>query len=582
MAYSYTPFVGSGSIRPADLSHWPDLVVPMLFTAVSLGLLPPVLNGLAGALGGEGGFAAGSTGTLLILSAGQILALLIVLIARNAILAIILTAPAVLWGVWLCYAEMRALHGLPRLKAAGTVFLASLAWLALSSPGRYATKRQATQLTAKMTQSMKNVSWPAAVQPGAQGQVNAMQEYRRAASLSVEQTGSVSGVIREGWRDPDGSLATLVQRNQRALALFRHAAYLPFCDFTEGKFAVITSSTAIPPLRPEVSLARVLLLEGKEYEAHGQYDKAMDDYVPALLFARQSAQQRNWALLYSTLYRLIANYCCDALWSYVARDLGSSAAYEKLIKTLDYLSYQKPTLAEVYRSESAMLAASSAQLVEAESRMFRPLLAEKMIQENKEFLARLVDRLAASADQNAPEVWDNFCTEDLVKRNRWGTGPNSGLLLAAHADGPAWTAYLVASGIPIYGRFTIEHYLVQSRLNLLETGAAIRAYEHRYGKAPPNLEALTPAFLKKIPKDPFNGFRPLRYVPEAAGGWTLYGLGPSRKDGGAATAYAAESASDWYKTWGDWKKAPPGEIILRGAPASRPAPSRPVPARRTR
>lgn len=583
LAFFFTPFLGAGTLRPADLdpAYWLLNLLPALGAAAGLCLMPAILNGCAAALSGEGGFAAGAAGTLLALSWGQLLALAIVLAVRNMALASVAVLPAALWGLWLCYAEMRALHGLSRLKSAGAVTAACLAWAALAGAGGYAMKVRLKELQSRLTRDAQAVSWPAAVQPGGQGQENAARGYRTAASLAVELTPQeadrVKSAVREGWRDPDGALASLLERDQPALEAFRRAAALPFCDFTEGTLAVITPQTPVSSqlLKPSIDLARVLTLEAMAYEARGQDDQAMDDYVAALQFAGHLARQRNWTVLYLMGQRVVVGILWRPLSDYIARDRGSAEAYARLLRALSAENAGAPGLGEAFRNSASLTAAVSAKTVEVLGRIYRPALRERMRADAQDAVAEIEDHLAASADQNTPQIWDQYMFVDSLKQfpMKKGTGAFFVYLLS-HADGRAWAVFYSYTGMPRYDLQTVDYHLVRSRLNLLETGAALRAYERRYGKSPPDLQVLVPDFLNPAGADPFDSFRPYRYLPDPTGGWKIYGLGPSRKDGGGAAAYDVENSGEWYKDAADWRSAPPGEIILNGGPPSRPAPAR--------
>jgi len=79
-------------------------------------------------------------------------------------------------------------------------------------------------------------------------------------------------------------------------------------------------------------------------------------------------------------------------------------------------------------------------------------------------------------------------------------------------------------------RASEKHDLAVARLRLLITELALR--ERRLeGKPPPaSLEAMVPATLSRLPRDPF-GNGPLVYRPQGTN-WLLYSLGPDRVDNG--------------------------------------------------
>jgi len=60
---------------------------------------------------------------------------------------------------------------------------------------------------------------------------------------------------------------------------------------------------------------------------------------------------------------------------------------------------------------------------------------------------------------------------------------------------------------------------------------ALKRYQLRTGKLPPNLEALIPEFLPVLPIDYMDG-KPFRYHPNVDGTFALYSVGEDGKDDG--------------------------------------------------
>ena len=66
---------------------------------------------------------------------------------------------------------------------------------------------------------------------------------------------------------------------------------------------------------------------------------------------------------------------------------------------------------------------------------------------------------------------------------------------------------------------------------LLAVSFALRAYRLDHGAYPATLAALTPAYLSRVPDDPFAISGPLRYKRQG-GKYVLYSVGPDGKDNG--------------------------------------------------
>lgn len=112
---------------------------------------------------------------------------------------------------------------------------------------------------------------------------------------------------------------------------------------------------------------------------------------------------------------------------------------------------------------------------------------------------------------------------------------------------------------------------VEAVTNLLILELALRQYRLDHGKLPPQLEELVPAYLKRLPVDPFDKLRrPLRYSLNKADmlsndGYVLYSLGFDRDDDGGVPLELDEYGGYNFNARGDlrldamftdeWKKA---------------------------
>jgi hypothetical protein len=91
----------------------------------------------------------------------------------------------------------------------------------------------------------------------------------------------------------------------------------------------------------------------------------------------------------------------------------------------------------------------------------------------------------------------------------------------------------IASAISIPNAEHALRHVVQTetKRRLAVTAIALKRYELRHGKSPPNLLALTPEFLAQVPIDPMSG-RPLCYRLNPDGTFVLYSTGEDGKDDG--------------------------------------------------
>src|SRR5436309_9873256 len=72
---------------------------------------------------------------------------------------------------------------------------------------------------------------------------------------------------------------------------------------------------------------------------------------------------------------------------------------------------------------------------------------------------------------------------------------------------------------------------LETQRSLLIAAIALRRYQIRYGRLPPDLDSLAPEFLAAVPVDYMNG-QPLHYRVEPDGSFRLYSVGLDGKDDG--------------------------------------------------
>jgi hypothetical protein len=89
-------------------------------------------------------------------------------------------------------------------------------------------------------------------------------------------------------------------------------------------------------------------------------------------------------------------------------------------------------------------------------------------------------------------------------------------------------------------------------LRCAETALAIERYRLKYETLPELLEELVPEFMEAVPLDPFDG-RPLRYVLQEEGGYTVYTIGEEGVDnGGLSREQMEEKTGEKNPAEYDW------------------------------
>ncbi len=97
--------------------------------------------------------------------------------------------------------------------------------------------------------------------------------------------------------------------------------------------------------------------------------------------------------------------------------------------------------------------------------------------------------------------------------------------------------YLVQMLGPVYDRARGAIEKNKALITLIQTEVALRRYRLDHGSYPQTLAAVVPAYLKKVPIDPFGKSMPLKYRPLNGGqSFLLYSLGRNLKDDGGTPA----------------------------------------------
>jgi hypothetical protein len=89
----------------------------------------------------------------------------------------------------------------------------------------------------------------------------------------------------------------------------------------------------------------------------------------------------------------------------------------------------------------------------------------------------------------------------------------------------------------------------QCSLDLARVALALERFRIAHGQYPDTLDALSPAFVEKLPHDVING-QPLKYRKANGSGFVLYSVGWNEKDDGGTVALKKEGGVDREK--GDW------------------------------
>jgi hypothetical protein len=103
----------------------------------------------------------------------------------------------------------------------------------------------------------------------------------------------------------------------------------------------------------------------------------------------------------------------------------------------------------------------------------------------------------------------------------------------------------------VYVRMARIHRWRWAQIRCTIAMLAVERYRKSHGKWPESLEALVPAWLERVPVDPYDG-RALRYR-RVADGAVIYAVGPDLTDNGGELEGKTRKASPWRNKPSEWE-----------------------------
>lgn len=472
-----------------------------------------------------------------------------------------------LWGLLLEAAYVRVLERLGWGRSTAVAAVCSAVGLALFfAAARAAGGAFGAGANRRLQASLAELAQPVAPHAIAGGE-NAAALYEEAAALAAplpeDRRRAAMKIMREGWGSSGAGLSAELDRGARALELHRRAASMRRCDFAEGRLSKIGFDTRIPYPNPGLmDLTRLTLVRGRLEESRGETGKAAASYASALRVGRHLGQQRNFSLLGQMMDMLVAESVFFPAGDLLRKGKPSRADCAALVEGSIRPPSEGADLAYALREETRKLAQVDRLFLGTLLLPYSARTRKSMIEDYASLQGRFFDVLSAAARENAPERVEAF-REDLRGGLRDVLGESRGGSWTACLRRPRRFAecFMVrpAAPLPGYEKLIVPWHVSRARLNILAAGAALRAYESAEGAAPRKLSELVPRLLAEVPSDPFNGFKPLRYVRRGKSSWLLYSLGPDRKDDGGRVEFAKDVVrAEW-----DWRNPGPGDLVLR-------------------
>ncbi|MBU2437005.1 MAG: hypothetical protein KKE55_04840, partial [Candidatus Omnitrophica bacterium] len=220
-----------------------------------------------------------------------------------------------------------------------------------------------------------------------------------------------------------------------------------------------------------------------------------------------------------------------------------------LLDSLFSLRDNKTGLEEAFREEREVMKNQVRSISKLPSAIGR--LGKDYFQKFHKECDRLADKVFGyyirAFKENRPEVYEKkFCK---IKRDEFVTEKNSinfvgkvvvEIIRFQSFPPPTLAASALVSANSFPALAIMKYYLSLSELDILITAVAIKFYEIKKGKVPDSLQELIPIYLSKLPQDPFDDFKPLKYKKRDKG-FIVYSFGPDRKDDQGSIEYSIDN-----------------------------------------
>ncbi|MBW3624833.1 MAG: hypothetical protein KY468_15630 [Armatimonadetes bacterium] len=357
---------------------------------------------------------------------------------------------------------------------------------------------------------------------------NAYEFYEDAAMALVDTEGISQAISTRrpvGPGDPPDTLEekeAIVKKNARALQLlrkgFRHPYLAPPMNPAQDAIA-----EEFPLFAKFRSLARLLALEGRVKESRGDRAGAIQSYLDAVRLGQDLP--RGGAFLV-------------ALMGYAAGAMGRYPAWS----TIEHLNAEPARRAARRMEEISERHVPFLDTLIEEREWHRRMLREELANPERSDMAAETEELVEESDPARQQMpyggvpsasYHGFRAVDAYVQAYRKNGLRP--IFSEDASDYPRTWWIASSLLeivaPVYDKGWVKERNDLTQNRLLATALALRAYRLERGEYPESLSALVPAYLTRVPNDPFAPKTPLRYR-RTDGSYLLYSVGPDGKDDG--------------------------------------------------
>jgi len=342
----------------------------------------------------------------------------------------------------------------------------------------------------------------------------------------------VDKAARGEWPDDPETEAQLVaylDANAEALSITREATrmddyFLPlFGEEGEPLYTFL-----LPSLAPQRQLAKLLAADAQRQIRAGNHELGMDRLLTA---QRMGNHLGNGSTMIEGLVGVAVNALVSDQLTHLANtyDIPTDVLIDTTTAMND-IAVDLPSFEDMLRAEEAL----TDDLVD--DVLVDPTIDQSMIGMPMP-PSMLKPQKGSGWHQLVKELRRVYLPDRAIKRHakkyyekvREGTRPKKdgtpGTILQEDlllADVPAWDV-LTLSTLPSFSRAHEIVLMSKSNFERARVRLAVRAYEQDRGQLPPNLQALTPTYLARVPADPMTGYD-FEYQPSTTEGGVPTGL----------------------------------------------------------
>lgn len=326
----------------------------------------------------------------------------------------------------------------------------------------------------------------------------------------------------DAWRDPE--ILTLFESYQDAFDAIRVGVELGNAMLPLDPNGPYTDLSYLLPYR---SLARLMTLEGRMFEAAGDYDAAIANFATVLGFGNESP--RGGSAINGLVGYAISATASEALINLLQEGDLNPQQYRDIVEQMqgfDERAYSGQEL-QTYEADSwdgwfiAQLEAGG-DLRTVYSDLYDAMNSESGLSLESQ------QAIAALSDEEAESLFEGF----LQDRQALIESSSLPYYEAATMDLAARFQDNALSGVLLTALLRISQSEARNHANLrgAQLVAGIELYGAEQEAYPENLSALVPDYLPVLPEDPFTG-NAFRYALSDSG-YVLYSAGEDMEDNG--------------------------------------------------